>query len=789
MRCVRLFRNVLFVFLAELYVVLGEDKPWYYDKEYIGQIDAGESDVLRLVFPQNRTSAVVRVTVQSLEASLERPLLVVVRESKTILSWQLPLLLENKFQYNVASRTLCPDLEEGLKSDATLTRPLYIELSTNSPVPISFSVVARITKNFHLKINDPRSLVASPPQPQFLLFSFPEDVDYVNVRVQSDDAYDCMIVSVQPIQCPVFDLDTNVKFLGMYQTTTKKASLTVHKRKAERVHVVFVVKANPYDCSRVSRIVPTVPISDANQTKLFNVTVETLIKFDRFGTIVVATLAVYVAIYVVVFLFWLVCYCRDERQFGRIRRDLIVALETDDCPGSTSNEGIGNYGAVEGINATSSTSKQTSADETDDRYDTVEDASKEKLIVRTKVNLKVADLARKPYKQNNKKYSIYPWNLGTIAIFYVMPVVQLVWTYQSEVFTTGNQDICYYNFECAHPFLGIMAFNSVFSNIGYILLGFLFLILVWIRDAENQRVLMYNPSFQARYGIPKHFGLFYAMGMALILEGILSGCYHVCPNYSNFQFDTAFMYMIAALCMLKIYQIRHPDINANSHVAYFVMALIILLAVVGVVYNGVPFWIAFTIFYAVLIVLLSTEFYYKGQWKIDRGSAVRIARELFCVRKSCRWFCPTYPDRMCFLLFGNVLNWGFIIFGIMKQPGDFPLFLVVIFISNLMLYLLFYVSMKLRHREKLNFRVLVVGSLSCLSWGFSLFFFLHEQLSWRVTAAQSRELNGPCLIAQFYDAHDIWHFLSATSLFLSFLVLLVIDDDLTNTAHDQIPVF
>lgn len=38
------------------------------------------------------------------------------------------------------------------------------------------------------------------------------------------------------------------------------------------------------------------------------------------------------------------------------------------------------------------------------------------------------------------------------------------------------------------------------------------------------------------YGIPKHFGLFYAMGIALMMEGILSACYHVCPNYSNFQF-------------------------------------------------------------------------------------------------------------------------------------------------------------------------------------------------------------------------------------------------------------
>jgi len=58
--------------------------------------------------------------------------------------------------------------------------------------------------------------------------------------------------------------------------------------------------------------------------------------------------------------------------------------------------------------------------------------------------------------------------------------------------------------------------------------------------------------------------MFYAMGFALVMEGLMSGSYHICPNHSNFQFDTAFMYTIAILCMLKIYQFRHPDINANG---------------------------------------------------------------------------------------------------------------------------------------------------------------------------------------------------------------------------------
>lgn len=43
------------------------------------------------------------------------------------------------------------------------------------------------------------------------------------------------------------------------------------------------------------------------------------------------------------------------------------------------------------------------------------------------------------------------------------------------------------------------------------------------------------------------------------------------------------MYMIAGLCMLKLYQKRHPDINASAYSAYACLAVIIFFSVVGVV--------------------------------------------------------------------------------------------------------------------------------------------------------------------------------------------------------------
>jgi hypothetical protein len=41
----------------------------------------------------------------------------------------------------------------------------------------------------------------------------------------------------------------------------------------------------------------------------------------------------------------------------------------------------------------------------------------------------------------------------------------------------------------------------------------------------------------------------------------------------------------------------------------------------------------------------------------------------------------------------------------------------------------------------------------------------------------------------FFDNHDMWHFFSATALFLAFIGLLTIDDDLLYVDRDKIRVF
>ena len=86
--------------------------------------------------------------------------------------------------------------------------------------------------------------------------------------------------------------------------------------------------------------------------------------------------------------------------------------------------------------------------------DMLTDAEFDKDVFRTKTFLFVADLARKSPSVLRKKSQLYQvldfcdlsrsqmfpfqWNLLTIAIFYGLPVVQLVVTYQTVLNQTGE---------------------------------------------------------------------------------------------------------------------------------------------------------------------------------------------------------------------------------------------------------------------------------------------------------------------------------------------------------------
>ncbi|NP_001152891.1 SID1 transmembrane family member 1 isoform 1 precursor [Mus musculus] len=785
-----------------------------FDRVYSGVVSLSTENI----YSFNHTShpgqvTAVRVHVNSSSDNLDYPVLVVVRQQKEVLSWQVPLLFQGLYQrsynYQEVSRTLCPS--KATNETGPLEQLIFVDVASMAPHGAHYKLLVTKIKHFQLPTNVAFYFTASPSQPQYFLYKFPEDVDSVIIKVVSEKAYPCSVVSVQNIMCPVYDLDHNVEFNGVYQSMTKKAAITLQKKDFpdEQFFVVFVIKPEDYACGGSFSIQ-----ENENQTwnlqrsKNLKVTIVPSIKESVYVKSSLFSIFVFLSFYLGCLLVVLVHHVRFQRKsidgsFGSSDGSGNMAVSH---PITASTPEGSNYGAIDesssspGRQMSSSDGGQPCHSDTDSSveesdFDTMPDIESDKNVIRTKMFLYLSDLSRKDRRIVSKKYKIYFWNIITIAVFYALPVMQLVITYQTVVNVTGNQDICYYNFLCAHPLGVLSAFNNILSNLGHVLLGFLFLLIVLRRDLLHRRALEAKDIFAMEYGIPKHFGLFYAMGIALMMEGVLSACYHVCPNYSNFQFDTSFMYMIAGLCMLKLYQTRHPDINASAYSAYASFAVVITLTVLGVVFgkNDVWFWIIFSAIHILSSLALSTQIYYMGRFKIDVSDTdlgiFRRAAMVFytdCIQQCSR---PLYMDRMVLLIVGNLVNWSFAFFGLIYRPRDFASYMLGIFICNLLLYLAFYIIMKLRSSEKVLPLPVFCIAATAVVWAAALYFFFQNLSSWEGTPAESREKNRECVLLDFFDDHDIWHFLSATALFFSFLVLLTLDDDLDVVRRDQIPVF
>ncbi|XP_074783600.1 SID1 transmembrane family member 2 isoform X2 [Athene noctua] len=803
---------------------------------------------------RNRTEG-VRVSVNVLSDHKDLPVLFVVRQQEAVVSFQVPLILrglyQRKYAYQEVSRTLC---QPQTKAEVE-TQHFYVDVSTLS---LNASYQLRVTRveNFVLRTNERFSFNATAAQPQYFKYEFPEGVDSVIVKVTSAMAFPCSVISIQDILCPVYDLDNNVAFIGMYQTMTKKAAITVQKKDfpSNSFYVVVVVKTEDEACGGAlpyyplsKNASPDDPVDQHNRQKMLEVLVSPAITSEAYVSSVLFCLGIFLSFYVLTLL--IACWesCRQQKRKGLLAAMDSPSLDTgharsipDSFLGHSPYDsygygsfGNGSSGSTEGVTDSLGSAEvpygyvgqeqfkrrtpsaptrplsiamgrgerslenvagrprldSLSSVEEDD-YDTLADIDYDKNVIRTKQYLCVADLARKDKRVLRKKYQIYFWNIATIAVFYALPVIQLVITYQTVVNVTGNQDICYYNFLCAHPLGNLSAFNNILSNLGYVLLGLLFLLIILQREINYNRALLRNDARALECGIPKHFGLFYAMGTALMMEGLLSACYHVCPNYTNFQFDTSFMYMIAGLCMLKLYQKRHPDINASAYSAYACLALVIFFSVVGVVFGkgNTAFWIVFSVIHIVATLLLSTQLYYMGRWKLDSGILRRILHVLYtdCVRQCSG---PMYVDRMVLLVMGNIINWSLAAYGLIVRPNDFASYLLAIGICNLLLYFAFYIIMKLRSGERIKLIPLLCIVGTSVVWGFALFFFFQGLSTWQKTPAESREHNRDCILLDFFDDHDIWHFLSSIAMFGSFLVLLTLDDDLDCVQRDKIYVF
>lgn len=218
------------------------------------------------------------------------------------------------------------------------------------------------------------------------------------------------------------------------------------------------------------------------------------------------------------------------------------------------------------------------------------------------------------------------------------------------------------------------------------------------------------------------------------------------------------------------------------------------------------FWISYATIHILACLAFTGKIYYMGRLKVSYRVHVCFEKALWkysmpffslfiqihlyrLVRENGICSRPRYLNRMLILIVANCLNIAFALYGAFVQPESFPNHLLFVFLGNLAIYLMYYILMKVVHREEFTRYSIIYLLLAVLFWSSSLYFFYQEVKSYEVPAAISRMRNRPCILLNTYDVHDIWHLLSSFSLFFSFLTLLTLDDGIRKKRRKQIAAF
>jgi len=325
-------------------------------------------------------------------------------------------------------------------------------------------------------------------------------------------------------------------------------------------------------------------------------------------------------------------------------------------------------------------------------------------------------------------------------------------------------------------------------------------------------------------------------------QGAFSVCYHVCPTNLSLQFDTTMMYVICILCYVKLYQFRHPDATASAYSTLFVLGVLVLIEALALYSSS---WIVYGLFlvcYVGMTIFIAFDAYYLGigrtdyvialalakdiisNWRPvprpkpdsqDEVDASRVKRMLVCAEyKAPSWI--KYPRRFLFSTIFVLVNFIHVVYIIVKKVKDpsknITHVVLNVLAGNLILYLCYYLLRKkccnttekeylkkfYKKRKwgtnKCSIPALISpGSfftiLALLFGAIGIGFYANRSANRNLTPAESRNWNSDCNFMDFYDNHDIWHFFSAAGIFMAFMALLNVDDDILFVPRDKIDIF
>uniref|UniRef100_A0AAF5PT29 SID1 transmembrane family member 1 n=1 Tax=Wuchereria bancrofti TaxID=6293 RepID=A0AAF5PT29_WUCBA len=390
-----------------------------------------------------------------------------------------------------------------------------------------------------------------------------------------------------------------------------------------------------------------------------------------------------------------------------------------------------------------------------DKQQPVKDIELLKATKQRSVSTDTNEIVMQSFESNWKDYIPYfAWLPVILQYFYTLLLDQLT-------LMTDSLDVCHYNMECSVALGPFVTFNHMFSNVGYLLFGFVFIVLISRRYkyCKYRRCDGYNYCPQ----------VFLNIGLMMCLETFASAFYHICPNPRTFHNDTLFVEIALVLLMVRFYFVRRGGISLNRifhsitfaigfHFASNALTLAIILT------SGLLLLIAFQ-YHLFLGSQSSIESIPTRDWRKWLHCwqlLIRNERDKSSILKKILLVC----NIALVLLFETGL----------LQTSYITLYIIVL---NSTGYFIYYISCKIINGETISTYSFVYVIASFLLWIAAFYFFNHGKNDWTLTAAQNRAIaEEECKVFQYFDSHDIWHLISSLASFFSLLTIAVLDDDI-----------
>ena len=361
------------------------------------------------------------------------------------------------------------------------------------------------------------------------------------------------------------------------------------------------------------------------------------------------------------------------------------------------------------------------------------------------------------FKRGPKTYS---YITGIVGFVLMIGAGQFVFANWHLMIQEGDKDTCYYNDFCYRVSkYDDIPFNLMISNLAYMIHGLILAISVMYMEAKLFSRYRNSNDLPPQYA----FSMGYAFAWALFFEGCFSLVYHLCPSKLTFQFDTGFMFVIAGLIVVLLYngiEMKENSgergfVDAANFFLYFLVPLYIFnyfgtLSHSEIELVNAPAFFTFVVIWWIFIT------FWTG-WKLFPDFSCSIS---YIEENLCKFF---------FVVVGFVLPF--------ISCGYFSSNIPIAFLFTCILEgIIAIIGTLWCNRKKIKwakskcaicFQVAYIALMAILWCVAGRIFFKKATTDKTFTPEKSRDYNQDCIILNFFDYHDLWHILSSHALLMS----------------------